>query len=70
MALRTGGYDIAHAQCECPAGIGPHGSCKHIAALSYTLADFALPDYWFKMWKGATTDTENSSTFVAVLHIS
>lgn len=49
MALRTDGYDIAHAQCECPAGIGPHGSCKHIAALSYTLADFCrrgeLPEF-------------------------
>ena len=32
--------DIDHANCECPAGKGPHGSCKHIAAVFYALEDF------------------------------
>ena len=25
--------DIINAHCECPSGIGPHGTCKHVAAL-------------------------------------
>ena len=37
------------AECGCPAGLGPLGSCKHIGALSYALADFckarSLPEY-------------------------
>ena len=27
--------DIVYAACGCPAGKGPRGSCKHIAALTY-----------------------------------
>ena len=27
-------------ECGCPAGYGPTGSCKNIAALSIALADF------------------------------
>ena len=49
MALTIDGYDLAHAECGCPAGRGPHGSCKHICALCYTLVDFCrlvrLPDF-------------------------
>lgn len=26
--------DIVSAGCGCPAGVKPHGSCKHILALS------------------------------------
>ena len=33
------GYNY-HAECGCPAGKGPHGSCKHIALLAYALVDF------------------------------
>ena len=40
MALQCNGYDIVHAECGCPAGKGPQGSCKHIAALSFALVDF------------------------------
>ena len=32
--------DIAFASCPCPAGKGPRGSCKHIAALCYALEEF------------------------------
>ena len=32
--------DIAFASCPCPAGKGPLGSCKHIAALCYALEEF------------------------------
>ena len=35
MALKSEGNDIVFAECRCPAGKGPRGSCKHIAALSY-----------------------------------
>ena len=40
---------ILQAECGCPAGRGPSGSCKHIEALCYTLADFCrlgtLPEF-------------------------
>lgn len=32
--------DILTAICGCPAGCGPKGSCKHIAALCYALEEF------------------------------
>ena len=31
---------ITGAKCTCPAGCGPRGSCKHIAAISFALEDF------------------------------
>ena len=40
MAINNNSYDIVNAECGCPAGCGPCGSCKHIGALSYALADF------------------------------
>ena len=49
MALQSASFDIIGAECGCPAGQGPTGSCKHIGALSYAIADFvwfiASPDY-------------------------
>ena len=40
---------ILQAECGCPAGRGPSGSCKHTAALCYALADFCrlgtLPEF-------------------------
>ena len=32
--------EITFASCACPAGKGPFGSCKHIAALCYALKEF------------------------------
>lgn len=32
--------DVNHAECTCPAGKGPHGSCKHVAAALFALQDF------------------------------
>ena len=43
MQLNRNSYEIAHAQCCCPAGCGPKASCKHIAALCYTLEEFSRP---------------------------
>ena len=40
VALEGNTLDISQTECGCPAGKGPRGSCKHIAALCYTLADF------------------------------
>ena len=40
MALSESG-DIIYASCPCPAGKGPLGSCKHVAALCYALEEFA-----------------------------
>ena len=41
VALKSEEYDVVLADCGCPASKGPHCSCKHIAALSYALADFS-----------------------------
>lgn len=30
--------EIVNSHCECPAGKGPHGSCKHVAAVSFILS--------------------------------
>ena len=32
--------NITSAKCGCPAGLGPHGSCKHIAATCYAIENF------------------------------
>ena len=40
MTLEKEKCNILGAECGCPAGKGPHGSCKHIGALAYTLADY------------------------------
>ena len=40
IALGRRNFDIVGAECGCPAGKGPHGSCKHIGALAYAIADF------------------------------
>ena len=29
-----------NSHCECPAGKGPHGTCKHIAAVLLMLVEF------------------------------
>jgi hypothetical protein len=36
----TGDGEIMEAQCECAAGMGPKGHCKHICATFYALFDF------------------------------
>ena len=41
VALKSKEYDVVLAECGCPARKGPYGSCKHIAALTYALADFS-----------------------------
>ena len=39
-AIKLEDSEIVFAECGCPAGMGPKGSCKHIAALAYALVDF------------------------------
>ena len=42
-------FDVVGAECGCPAGKGPCGSCKHIAAVCYALEEFSrlgkLPEF-------------------------
>ena len=49
MVLNVNSCDIFYAECGFPAGVAPQGSCKHIGAFSYALADFCrvrcLPEY-------------------------
>lgn len=32
--------DITNSDCECPAGAGPHATCKHVAAMAFMLLNF------------------------------
>ena len=41
LILSSHKSDVLQAQCGCPAGRGPSGSCKHIAALCYALEEFS-----------------------------
>ena len=41
LILEEASGNICHAECGCPAGLGPSGSCKHIAALGYALEEYA-----------------------------
>ena len=41
VAIKSEESEIIYAECGCPAGMGPTGSCKHIAALAYALVDFS-----------------------------
>ena len=41
LIINASNSDISYAQCGCPAGCGPKGSCKHIAAMCYALEDFS-----------------------------
>lgn len=36
--------DILNSHCECPAGRGPHGTCKHVAAVALMLSKFVSGD--------------------------
>lgn len=31
--------DVLNSHCECPVGTGPHGTCKHVAALLFKLVE-------------------------------
>ena len=33
--------NVINSHCECPAGKGPHGTCKHVAAVLLMLTVFA-----------------------------
>ena len=48
-AVKLENSEIVFAECGCPAGMGPKGSCEDIAALAYALVDFChcnnLPEY-------------------------
>ena len=50
--------DVSSAQCTCPAGKGPCGSCKHTAVLCFALEDFV------KMWEIILEQGEEACTSV------
>ena len=39
LVLGKVSFDVLEAECGCPAGKGPHASCKHIGALCYALEE-------------------------------
>ena len=40
MCINTDNNSVKGAECTCPAGRGPSGSCKHIAAFCFAIEDF------------------------------
>uniref|UniRef100_A0A8W8I5G8 SWIM-type domain-containing protein n=1 Tax=Magallana gigas TaxID=29159 RepID=A0A8W8I5G8_MAGGI len=38
--------DILNSHCECPAGRGPHSTCKHVAAVALMLSKFVQDITW------------------------
>ena len=33
--------EVLATECECPCGMGPHSTCKHVAAVLLMLAEFS-----------------------------
>ena len=50
LSLSSGKWDINGASCSCPAGKGPHATCKHIGALCYLFQSFCengtMPEFF------------------------
>ena len=40
ITIRKSSVNVSSANCSCPAGKGPHGSGKHLAALCFAIEDF------------------------------
>ena len=40
LTIEKSSINVSSAKCSCPAGKGPHGSCKHLAALCFAIEDF------------------------------
>ena len=40
VTIEKSSVNVSSAKCNCPAGKGPHGSCKHLAALCFAIEDF------------------------------
>jgi uncharacterized Zn finger protein len=45
---------IVNTHCECPAGIGPHGTCKHLAAVYLALIQLVQEKQLSGMNEGCT----------------
>ena len=59
MKLDKSSGDIMNSHCECPAGRGPHGTCKHLGAVALMLLYFSEgKGLWVKR-----SCTENLQTF-------
>ena len=56
LRISTETSSVIFAECSCPAGRGPHGSCKHIAATLFVLENF------YSFYEEARSDDEISCT--------
>ena len=69
VELRLSDGEIRYTRCECAAGHGPHGICKHVTAVLYMLHHFGetgewllerscteLPQQWHRRGKGRILD--------------
>ena len=54
ISVETSSVDFA--ECSCPAGRGPHGSCKHIAPTMFVLENF------YSFYEEARSEDEISCT--------
>ena len=65
VEVRLSDGDISYTRCECAAGHGPHGICKHVTAVLFMLHHFGeegkwllekscteLPQQWHRRGKG------------------
>ena len=57
--MDTSTAEVRNSDCECPAGKGPNGTCKHIAAILIMLSDFVNTGHL----NIQRTCTENLQTF-------
>ena len=46
--------EIVNSHCECPSGQGPHGTCKHIAAVILAVLNFRCSGSLKKINVGCT----------------
>ena len=44
FVLNNSTGEIQCSHCECPAGMGPHGTCKHVIAALMALSDFSAKE--------------------------
>ena len=42
FVLNSATAEVQNSHCECPAGMGPHGTCKHIIAALMSVSDFSI----------------------------
>ena len=73
LKLEKESGDPINSECECPAGKGPHGTCKHLAAVLFVMLEFSN-DGVLKVRKSCTENLQTfnrpTSFFTGTVHIN